>query len=55
MGWRRWWLDGALQGVYTNLEMPGHCGFVEYHRADVGRVQGTKAETDHYRLDQCPH
>jgi len=49
----RWWVDGVLQGSYTDLQTPGDSGFVEYTIAPTwGGVGGTKSETDFYWYDQ---
>jgi hypothetical protein len=45
----KWWLDGVLQGSYSDLQMPDDSGFVEYTIAPTwGGVGATKAETDCY-------
>ena len=49
----QWWLDGVLQGVYTDLQTSGDAGFIEYIIAPTwGGIGGTKTETDYYWYDQ---
>lgn len=49
----KWWLDGVLQGYYTNLQMPDDGGFNTYDISPSwGGVGGTKSETDYYWYDQ---
>jgi len=49
-----WWLDGVLQGTYTNLRMPNDPGFREYQLAPTwGGVVGTKTETDFFCYDHA--
>jgi hypothetical protein len=49
----KWWLDGVLQGVYTDLQMSVNPGFIEYTIAPTwGGIGGTKSETDFYWYDQ---
>jgi uncharacterized protein YjdB len=53
-GVTRWWLDGVLQGEYSDLQMPGDAGFSEYQLAPTwGGINGTKTETDHYWYDHA--
>lgn len=53
-GMTRWWLDGVLQGRYTDLQMPADAGFIEYQLAPTwGGVQGSKLETDTYWFDHA--
>src|SRR5881394_1933564 len=53
-GVTRWWLDGVLQGEYTDLQTPGDAGFSEYQLAPTwGGIGGTKTETDYYRFDHA--
>ena len=48
-----WWLDGVLQGRYTDLQMPAD-GFREYQLAPTwGGVVGTKSETDFFCYDHA--
>jgi hypothetical protein len=48
-GVTRWWLDGVLQGAYTDLQLPADAGFAEYTIAPTwGGVGYTKTETDCY-------
>jgi len=43
----KWWLDGVLQGAYTDLQMPDDSGFAEYTIAPTwGGVGGVKGEND---------
>jgi hypothetical protein len=50
----RWWLDGVLQGVYTDLQTPADAGFIEYIFSPTwGGVGGTKTETDYYWFDHA--
>jgi hypothetical protein len=49
----KWWVDGVLQGVYSNLQMPAAAGFVECTIAPTwGGIGGTKTQTDFYWYDQ---
>src|SRR5262245_10839896 len=53
-GVTRWWLDGALQGEYTDLQMPADAGFVEYDFSPTwGGAGGTKTETDFFWIDHA--
>jgi hypothetical protein len=53
-GLAEWWLDGVLQGRYTDLQMPGDAGFREYQLAPTwGGMGGTKAETDCFWYDHA--
>lgn len=53
-GITRWWLDGVLQGEYTDLAMPSDAGFIEYQFAPTwGGIGGTKSETDFYRFNHA--
>jgi uncharacterized protein YjdB len=48
----RWWLDGVLQGEYTDLQTTPSSGVVEYIIAPTwGGIGGTKTETDYYWYD----
>jgi hypothetical protein len=48
----RWWVDGVLQGEYTDLQMSVNPGFIEYTIAPTwGGIGGTKSETDYYWYD----
>lgn len=46
----RWWLDGVLQGVHTDLQMPGDLGVTEYTIRPVwGGAEGdAKTHTDSF-------
>ena len=47
----RWWVDGALQGQYTNVDYPSH-DFDEFQFSPTwGGVGETKTENDYYRYD----
>lgn len=49
-GLTKWWLDGVLQGSYTDLLTPG--GFTEYQLAPTwGGLYSVKSETDSYWFD----
>ena len=49
-----WWLDGVLQGSYSDLQTPADAGFIEYQLAPTwGGVDGTKTETDFYWFDHA--
>lgn len=53
-GVTRWWLDGVLQGEYTDLQMPEDAGFVEYDLSPTwGGVGGVKTETDFFWIDHA--
>jgi hypothetical protein len=49
----RWWVDGVLQGAYTDLQTPADAGIVEYTTAPTwgGASADTKTETDFYWFD----
>lgn len=48
-GVTRWWLDGALQGEYSDLQMPDDAGFVEYAFSPTwGGAGGIKTQTDFF-------
>lgn len=48
-----WWMDGVLQGRYTNVQTPSDAGFYEYQFSPTwGGVGGNKSETDYYWFDQ---
>jgi hypothetical protein len=46
----RWWLDGVLQGEYTDLQMPPDAGFTQYTIRPVwgGGVGDTKQQMDSF-------
>ena len=48
----RWWLDGVLQGDYTNQNMPADNGFVGYVVQPTWTGNGTKSEQDYFWYDQ---
>src|SRR5882724_4558313 len=51
-GLTKWWLDGVLQGSYTDLLTPG--GFTEYQLAPTwGGLYSVKSETDYYWFDHA--
>jgi hypothetical protein len=51
-GETRWWLDGVLQGAYTDLQSPADAGFKEFQLAPTwGGVGGTKDERDFFCYD----
>ena len=53
-GVTRWWLDGVLQGEYTNLQMPEDSGFVEYAFCPTwGGTGGIKTQTDFFWVDHA--
>ena len=53
-GVTRWWLDGVLQGEYTNLQMPEDAGFVEYDFSPTwGGAGGVKTQTDFFWIDHA--
>jgi len=53
-GVTRWWLDGVLQGEYTDLQMPGDAGFIEYAISPTwGGSCATKTETDFFWYDHA--
>ena len=53
-GEARWWLDGVLQGSYSDLETPADSGFSEYQLAPTwGGSDGTKAERDFVCYDHA--
>jgi hypothetical protein len=49
----KWWLDGVLQGSFTNIQTPDDAGLFEYKISPTwGGVNDTKSETDYYWYDQ---
>ena len=53
-GVTKWWLDGVLQGEYTDLQMPPDAGFIEYQFAPTwGGMDGSKAQTGCYWYDRA--
>lgn len=53
-GVTEWWLDGVLQGKYSDLQTPPDAGFHEYQLAPTwGGVGGTKIEADCYWYDHA--
>ena len=46
----RWWVDGVLQGEYTDLQMPPDAGFTQYTIRPVwgGAVGDAKVQTDSF-------
>jgi hypothetical protein len=51
-GLAEWWVDGVLQGRYTNVQTPNDAGFIEYQFSPTwGGVSGTKTEDDYYWYD----
>ena len=47
-----WWLDGVLQGRYTNLRTPGDQGFTVFQFSPTwGGVGGTKNQDDYFLFD----
>jgi hypothetical protein len=46
------WMDGVLQGRYTNVRTPGDAGFNEFQLSPTwGGLDGTKTENDYYQFD----
>ncbi len=53
-GVTKWWLDGVLQGEYTDLQMPSDAGFIEYQFAPTwGGMGGSKAQTGCYWYERA--
>jgi len=54
-GATRWWLDGVLQGRYTDLQTPpGDPGFIEYQLAPTwGGLDDVKSEADTFWFDHA--
>lgn len=53
-GVTKWWLDGVLQGSYTDLRMPADAGFIQYEFSPTwGGVEDTKSQTDFYWYDHA--
>jgi hypothetical protein len=49
-----WWLDGVLEGRYTDLQTPAGAGFREFQIAPTwGGMGGTKTEEDHFCFDHA--
>lgn len=50
----KWWLDGVLQGSYSNIQTPDDAGFTEWKLSPTwGGIGGNKTETDYYWFDQA--
>ena len=50
----QWWVNGVLQGVYTDVQMPPDRGFIEYQVAPVwGGVGELKTQLDYFRYDHA--
>ena len=48
-----WWLDGILQGRYSNVQTPSDSGFTEFQRSPTwGGVGGVKSEADYFLYDE---
>jgi hypothetical protein len=48
-----WWLDGTLQGRYTNVQTPTDRGFTEFQLSPTwGGVDGVKHEEDFFVYDE---
>ena len=53
-GVTKWWLDGVLQGEYSDLQMPPDAGFIEYQFAPTwGGMEGSKARTGCYWYERA--
>jgi uncharacterized protein YjdB len=53
-GIAEWWVDGVLQGRYTNVQTPNDRGFIEYQFSPTwGGVGGVKTENDYYLYDHA--
>ncbi|HYK11349.1 MAG TPA: Ig-like domain-containing protein [Gemmatimonadales bacterium] len=49
-----WWIDGVLQGSYSNIQTPDDAGFTEWKLSPTwGGVGDTKTQTDYYWFDQA--
>jgi hypothetical protein len=47
-----WWMDGILQGRYTNVRTPNDAGFIEYQFSPTwGGEGGLKTENDYFMFD----
>jgi hypothetical protein len=47
-----WWMDGVLQGRYTNIQTPNDAGYAQYQISPTwGGLDGVKTENDYYRYD----
>jgi hypothetical protein len=47
-----WWMDGVLQGRYTNVQTPNDAGFAQYQISPTwGGLGGAKTENDYYLYD----
>jgi uncharacterized protein YjdB len=50
----KWWMDGVLQGSYSNIQTPDDAGFTEWKLSPTwGGIGDTKSETDYYWFDQA--
>ena len=50
----KWWMDGVLQGSYSNIQTPDDAGFIEWKLSPTwGGIGDTKSETDYYWFDQA--
>ena len=47
-----WWLDGVLQGRYTDIRTPADAGYIEYQISPTwGGIGSSKAQTEYYWYD----
>jgi hypothetical protein len=47
----KWWLDGLLQGSYTDADNPVNFGMFQFSPTWGGNVGARKSWTDHYWYD----
>jgi len=48
-----WWMDGVLQGRYTNVQTPSDAGYAQYQISPTwGGVDGVKSENDYFLYDE---
>jgi hypothetical protein len=50
-GTLKWWLDGVLQGSYTDVKNPVSFDLFEFSPTFGGNIGARKRETDHYWFD----
>jgi hypothetical protein len=52
-GTLKWWLDGVLQGSYTNVVNPIRFDMFQFNPTWGGNIGARKAQTDHYWFDHA--
>jgi hypothetical protein len=52
-GTLKWWLDGVLQGSYTNVTNPVKFDMFQFNPTWGGNIGARKTQTDHYWFDHA--